>query len=151
MYISIVPFIHSFFGQDSQDYCCTTWTSRTLLQKLSNESSCKKKNGWVYSYPLSQLHMSTRLGPTTHHFWCEGRTFTPKKPEKNRHVQCGPLGTFHVNRLKIFSRLGTGLYAEEPAAMLENFLGARKGAVCDGWEGWVGGDGEFMDVGTRND
>ena len=25
-------------------------------------------------------------------------------------------------------RLGTGLYAEEPQSMLENFLGARKGA-----------------------
>ena len=34
-----------------------------------------------------------------------------------------------------FSRLGTGLYAEEPAAMLENFLGARKGA--DGPMGWT--------------
>lgn len=34
-----------------------------------------------------------------------------------------------------FFRLGTGLYAEEPAAMLENFLGARKGA--DGPMGWT--------------
>ena len=66
-----------------------------------------------------QLHISFSV------FFFRGQlapTIQPHFP----HGDCG---------LVKFFRLGTGLYAEEPAAMLENFLGARKGA--DGPMGWT--------------
>ena len=110
----INPFYSILFRGRPHDCCCTTWRKKLqghFCKKQSNKSS--KMVEYTNLPRKFQLHISFSgffpgaLAPT----------IQPHFP--------------HVK----FSRLGTGLYAEEPAAMLENFLGARKGA--DGPMGWT--------------
>ncbi|CAK9048225.1 unnamed protein product [Durusdinium trenchii] len=110
-------------------------SSRAPNGTLSLLSPIPRKRLQSPESPVSEEHASAAGMASPRFSWAadmvpdrkEVRSFSPRSPARD--------AVSPRSLIRSPASLGTGLYAEEPQSMLENFLGARKGRVSTSPEG----------------